>query len=102
MTTFELTPESAGLKYAKPEELKGGDVEVNTAALRTLLFGRGGAYRDIVTLNAGAALIIAGKATDLKEGAAMALDGIMSVRAKKALDTLVAITTESKAAQVLQ
>ena len=98
VTTFELTPEEAGLKRTTPDELKGGDVEHNAAALRTLLFGRGGAYRDIVTLNAGAALLIAGKARDLKDGVAMALDGIMSGRAKKALETLVAITNEKAAA----
>ncbi|MGE4064815.1 MAG: anthranilate phosphoribosyltransferase [Rhodospirillaceae bacterium] len=98
VSTFELTPEAAGLKRAKPDELKGGDVSANAAALRTLLFGRGGAYRDIVTLNAGAALVVAGKTADLKEGVAMALDGIMSGRAKKALETLVAITNGQKAA----
>ncbi len=98
VSTFELTPEAAGLKYAKPEDLKGGDVETNAGALRTLLHGRGGAYRDIVTLNAGAALLIADKVADIKEGVAMALDGIMSGRAKKALETLVAITNEQKAA----
>lgn len=92
VTTFELTPEDVGVKRASPDELKGGDVAHNAAALRTLLFGRGGAYRDIVTLNAGAALLIAGKVTELKDGVAMALDGIMSGRAKKALDTLVAVS----------
>ena len=94
VNTTQLTPEDAGIKRASPGELKGGDVAHNAAALRTLLFGRGGAYRDIVTLNAGAALLIAGKVTDLKDGVAMALDGIMSGRAKKALDTLVAVTNE--------
>ncbi len=98
VSTFELTPEDAGLKRAAPEDLKGGDVAHNAAALRTLLHGRGGAYRDIVILNAGAALVIAGRAGDLKEGVAMALDGIMSGRAKKALETLVAITNEKVAA----
>ena len=91
---FEVTPEEAGVKRAKPEELKGGDAAANAAALRTLLHGRGGAYRDIVSLNAGAALVIAGKAGDLKQGAEMALDGIMSGRAKKALEALVKITNE--------
>lgn len=98
VNTFELTPEDAGLKRAKIEDLKGGDVDHNAAALRTLLHGRGGAYRDIVTLNAGAALLIAGKVDNLKDGVAMALDGIMSGRAKKALETLVAITNEKAAA----
>ncbi|MGE3333453.1 MAG: anthranilate phosphoribosyltransferase [Rhodospirillaceae bacterium] len=98
VSTFELTPEDAGLKRASPEELKGGDVDHNAAALRTLLHGRGGAYRDIVTLNAGAALVIAGKVDNLKDGIALALDGLMSGRAKKALETLIAITNEKVAA----
>ncbi len=92
VTTFEVSPEDAGLKRAKPEDLKGGDVETNAAALRTLLHGRGGPYRDIVCLNAAAALIVAGKAANLKDGAAMALDAIMSGRAKKTLEALVAIS----------
>ncbi len=92
VTTFEVTPEDAGLKRAKPEELIGGDVATNAAALRTLLHGRGGAYRDIVVLNAAAALMIAGKVDNLKDGAAMALDAIMSGKAKKTLEALVAIS----------
>ena len=92
VTTFEVTPEDAGLKRAKPEELIGGDVATNAAALRTLLHGRGGAYRDIVVLNTAAALMIAGKVDNLKDGAAMALDAIMSGKAKKTLEALVAIS----------
>lgn len=92
VTTFEVAPEDAGLKRAKAEELKGGDVATNAAALRTLLHGRGGAYRDIVVLNAAAALIVAGKVADLKEGAGVALDAIMSGKAKKTLENLVAIS----------
>ena len=92
VTTFEVTPEDAGLKRAKLEELTGGDVATNAAALRTLLHGRGGVYRDIVVLNAAAALIIAGKVDNLKDGAAIALDAIMSGKAKKKLEALVAIS----------
>ena len=92
VTTFEVTPEDAGLKRAKPEELTGGDVATNAAALRTLLHGRGGAYRDIVVLNAAAALIVAGKVDNLKDGAVLALDAIMSGKAKKKLEALVAIS----------
>jgi len=92
--TFEIVPEDAGLKRSTREELKGGDVATNAAALRTLLHGRGGAYRDIVVLNAAAALMIADKAADLKEGAAIALDAIMSGKAKKTLDALVAVTQD--------
>lgn len=90
--TFEIVPEDAGIKRAKPEELTGGNAAANAAAMRTLLHGRGGPYRDIVVLNAAAALVIADKAPNLKDGAAMALDAIMSGKAAKTLAALVAIT----------
>ncbi len=92
VSTFEVTPEDAGLKRSKPEELKGGDVAYNAAALRTVLHGRGGAYRDIVVLNSAAALLIAGKVKDLKEGAALALETIISGKAAKTLAGLVAVS----------
>lgn len=90
--TFEIVPEDAGLKRAKPEELKGGDAATNAAAMRTLLHGRGGPYRDIVVLNTAAALIIAGKVSDLRSGADMALDALINGRAAKVLASLVAIS----------
>jgi anthranilate phosphoribosyltransferase len=89
---FEVTPEDAGLPRAKAADLKGGVAEVNAAALSAVLDGRKGAYRDIVVLNAAAALIVAGRAAGLKEGAHLAQDVIDSGRAKAALDKLVAIT----------
>jgi len=90
--TFEITPEDAGLKRAKPEDLTGGDVATNAAALRSLLHGRGGPYRDIVVLNAAAALVIAGKTPDLKTGAALAGEALTSGKVAKTLAALVAIT----------
>ena len=92
LRSFEIVPEDAGLKRANPEDLKGGDAATNAAALRTLLHGRGGPYRDIVVLNTAAALIIAGKVTDLRSGADMALDAIVNGKAAKVLASLVAIT----------
>jgi anthranilate phosphoribosyltransferase len=92
ISTFEIVPEDAGLKRANPKDLKGGDVEANAFALKSLLHGRGGPYRDIAVLNAGAALVIAEKAADIKAGAVMALDAIMSGKAAKTLAALVAIT----------
>jgi anthranilate phosphoribosyltransferase len=89
---FEITPEEAGIARARAEDLKGGVAEVNAAALRGVLDGKKGAYRDIVVLNAAAALIVAGRAASLKEGAAIATDVIASGRARAALDKLVAIT----------
>lgn len=89
---FEITPEDAGLKRATSDDLKGGDASVNAAALRTLLHGRGGAYRDIAVLNSAAALVIAGKANDLAAGAEMAKNALTNGHAAKTLAALVAIT----------
>jgi anthranilate phosphoribosyltransferase len=90
--SFEVTPEDAGLRRAKLDELRGGTPQENAAALRTVLAGAPGPYRDIVRLNAGAALIVAGRATSLRVGADMAADALDSGRAKATLDKLVAVT----------
>jgi len=90
--TFEVTPADAGLPEAKLSDLKGGDAATNAAALRALLEGETGAYRDVVLLGSAAALIVAGKAADLREGADLAAESIDSGRARAALDKLVAIT----------
>ena len=67
--TFEITPEDAGLPRAKPEALRGGDADDNAKALLDVLQGQARApIRDVAVLNAAAALIVAGKAKDLKEG----------------------------------
>ncbi len=92
VSTFEVTPEDAGLKRSKSEDLKGGEPAHNAGAMKTLLHGRGGAYRDIVVLNAAAALLVAGKVTNLKDGAEIALDAIMSGKAAKTLAALVAVS----------
>jgi anthranilate phosphoribosyltransferase len=67
-----VVPEDAGLPRWPLDAIKGGAPAENAAALRRLLDGETGAYRDIVLLNAAAALIIAGRTRDLKAGAAMA------------------------------
>jgi anthranilate phosphoribosyltransferase len=90
ITSFEVTPEDAGLARAVPEALKGGDAETNAAAIRRLLAGEAGAFRDIVLLNAGAGLIVAGRAGELKEAAALAAEAIDSGAALTALERLVA------------
>lgn len=92
VSAFEVTPNDAGLPEARPEDLKGGTPEENAAALRVVLDGKPGAYRDIVVYNAAAALVVAGKATDLREGAGIATKAIDSGKAKAALAKLVAIT----------
>jgi anthranilate phosphoribosyltransferase len=90
--TFEVTPDMAGLKPAKLDELRGGDPAANAAKLHELLDGTEGPIRDIVLLNAAAALIVAGKAKDLKEGVAIGAKSIASGAAKKSLNKLIAIT----------
>jgi anthranilate phosphoribosyltransferase len=90
--TFEVSPEDAGLPRAKPEALKGGDGEYNAKALLDVLKGKPGAFRDIALLNAAAALIVAGKAKDLKEGVALAASAIDSGEAEGRLDRLIAVS----------
>ncbi len=87
--TFEITPEDAGLPRAKPEALRGGDAEYNAKALLDVLKGKPSAFRDVATLNAAAALVVAGKAKDLKEGAALAAKSIDSGEAEGKLDRLI-------------
>ncbi len=90
--TFEVTPEDAGVARARPEALKGADPESNAAAVRAVLGGDRGAYRDIVAYNAAAALIVAGRADDLKAGAEMAAEAIDCGAAKAALEAMVRIS----------
>ncbi len=93
--TFEVTPADAGLSTARLEDLNGGDAQDNAAAMHGVLGGESGPLRDVVVFNASASLIVAGKASDLKEGAALAAQSIDSGRAAAALDQLIAITNET-------
>lgn len=90
---FEVSPTDVGIAIADPADLKGGDPEANAAAIRSMLGGESGAYRDIVLLNAGASLVVAGKAAGLASGVEMAATSIDSGAALAALDKLVAITS---------
>jgi anthranilate phosphoribosyltransferase len=92
VTTFEINPEDAGLSRCDPQALKGGDAQHNAAALRAVLDGAPSAYADITRLNAAAALIIAGRAANLRDGAAMAAESIRSGAARNALEKLVAVS----------
>jgi anthranilate phosphoribosyltransferase len=89
---FEIAPEDAGLPREKPEALRGGHPAENAAALIELLNGKKGPLRDITVLNAAAALIVAGRATGLSEGVALAQKAIDSGEAEGRLRRLVAIT----------
>jgi anthranilate phosphoribosyltransferase len=90
--TFEITPEDAGLPRAKPEAVRGGDADHNARALLDVLKGKPGAFRDVAVLNAAATLVVAGKAKDLKDGAAIATKSIDSGEAEGRLDRLIAVS----------
>jgi anthranilate phosphoribosyltransferase len=92
ITRFEISPADVGLPEAPLEAIKGGDAEVNAKALRALLDGTTGPYRDTVLMNAGAALVVAGKAKDLGEGVALAAASIDRGKARERLDELVALS----------
>ena len=92
VSSFEVRPEDAGLPRATLADLKGGDATANAAAIREVLAGEPGAFRDIVLLNAGAALIVGGKAATLREAAERAARSLDTGAAARALDKLVAVT----------
>jgi anthranilate phosphoribosyltransferase len=90
--TFDLDAEDLGLPRARLEDLKGGDPGHNARLMRGLLGGAGGPLRDIVLLNAGAALLIAGRVDDLADGVELAARSLDSGAARQALEALVART----------
>jgi anthranilate phosphoribosyltransferase len=91
---FLVTPEQAGLPNAPTDAIRGGDAAENAAALRALLEGARGAYHDTVLLNAAAALIVADRAADLREGARLAASALDRGAALDVLESLVRDATE--------
>jgi anthranilate phosphoribosyltransferase len=89
---FTITPEAVGLQRVALADLQGGSPAENAMALRALLDGEMGAYRDIVRLNAAAALLVAEKVETLRDGLELAAEAIDTGRARAALDRLVEIT----------
>ena len=85
---FTIAPEDAGLERAPPEAIRGGEPAENALALTALLAGSKGPYRDIVLLNAAAALVVAGRTRDLRDGAAQAARAIDSGAASAVLGRL--------------
>lgn len=95
LSRFAVTPESVGLARVGIEDLRGGSPEVNAQALRDLLDGAKGPYRDIVLLNSAAALMVADRAESLAEGVEQARRIIDDGQAAAALAHLVRITNTS-------
>jgi anthranilate phosphoribosyltransferase len=88
VATFRISPRNAGLPEAKPEDLTGGNAMENAAHICAVLGGLKGPFRDIVLLNAAAALLVAGKAQSLRDGVALAAESIDSGEALAVLDAL--------------
>ncbi len=93
--TFQVTPEEAGVPRAVAADLRGGDPAHNAAALRAVLDGAKSAYRDIGVYNAAAALLVAGKASDMKDAARLAAGAIDNGSAKATLAKLVEVSNRS-------
>ncbi len=92
VTTMVIAPEDAGLPQHPFASIIGGDAHENALRLLALLDGAKSAYRDAACLNAAAALLVAGKAGDLREGAALAAESIDSGSARRVLEAMVRIT----------
>ena len=96
--TFYVHPADFGLAKATPESLKGGDASKNAAIVRAVLSGEAGPQRDVVLLNAGAALFVAGEADTVKAGIAKAAAAIDSGAAAEILKKLVALSNSGASA----
>ncbi len=97
VTTYTITPEQFGLTRVLPAALAGGTVEENVAITRRVLAGERGPHRDIVLLNAAAALVAADVATGFADGITRAAASIDSGRAQAAMETFVRLTREMEA-----
>src|SRR5205814_1229935 len=90
--TFEVTAEEAGLNRVGGDALKGGDADANAIALQNVLGGKPSPFRDVALLNAAAALIVAGRAKNLKEGVALGTKSLDSGAAAARLKQLIAVS----------
>jgi anthranilate phosphoribosyltransferase len=90
--SFEVSPEDVGLKRVASEALKGGNAAANAVALQSVLDGKPSPYRDVALFNAAAALVVAGRAKDLKEGLTLGIQSIDSGAAAERLKRLVAVS----------
>ena len=92
VSEFAVNPAEAGLPEASLADIKGGDAAYNADRLRQLLAGQRDAYRDIVLFGSAAALIVAGKARDLREGVSIAARAIDDGKARQTLEVLISLT----------
>ena len=95
ISSFEVTPEDNGFPVATLADIRGGDAQTNADAVRELLDGKKSAYRDIVLMNAGAALLVAGKTNNLKSAIHLAAQAIDNGSAKAKLEQLIKLTNRT-------
>ncbi len=99
VTSFDLDAATYGLQRAAPSDLRGGDAAENARICRQVLSGAQGPHRDVVLLNAAAALVAASQAEDMQEGLVRAAESVDSGRALQVLQSLIAFTTSAQPAQ---
>ena len=92
--TFSVRPEDFGLARASIRELQGGDSAQNAQIIRSILAGEPGPKRDIVLMNAAAALVVGGRAQGLQEGVTLAAKSIDAGAARGKLEALVTLSRE--------
>ena len=97
--TFSFDPADLGLARAETAQLTGGDAATNAAGVGAVLAGERGPHRDIAVLNAAAAIVIAGLAPDLRDGAEVAVAAIDGGAAARALEQLVCVSNEAAACE---
>jgi anthranilate phosphoribosyltransferase len=97
--SYSVRPEDFGMARASIEDLRGGDRQQNAGIIRAILDGEPGPKRDIVVMNAAAALVAGARARDLKEGAGLAAKAIDEGAARDRLDRLVALSRELAASR---
>ena len=97
VSTFYVHPSDFGIPKAERKDLQGGDAATNASIVRDVLDGKKGPRRDVVLLNAGASLFVAGKAASVREGIERAAQAIDSGAARSKLDAMVAASKERAA-----
>ena len=90
--TFEISPADIGIEPAKPEALRGDDADHNADALKDVLNDKPSAYRDVAVMNAAAALVVAGAAKTLQDGAELARKALSTGAARGKLDRLITVS----------
>jgi anthranilate phosphoribosyltransferase len=100
VTTYDFSSSSVGISGGDLNGIKGGDAETNAVILKNILGGKKNSHRDITVLNAGAALYVAGLASGIKEGIALAIDSIDSGKATKKLSAMIEVTNQQEANKV--